>query len=273
VDSATPPAGGPVQRWRIRYAVEASAAGRSQRDEAEAWAWSLEDAALPLVRAGSRAAAHAAGVDGSRPRPSVRIAFGPPLPADSEATDEPLEISLSERRTMADVRAELGRCAPPGHRVVEVHDVWIRAPALSALVRELEYRIEVEGTDGAELRPAVAAIVAAESLPRERSRGQRTRTIDLRPLIADLRLEGPDATDRAGGVDGREEGTSGRRRAAVLLFRARVDPERGVGRPDDVLGALGDRLGRTLEVTRIIRTRVRLADDVVATPGDDPSAR
>jgi radical SAM-linked protein len=246
VESATAGAGGAVQRWRVRYAIEASDPGLSQRDEADAWARALEAASLPLARAAPRRDRPDPNASGGR----LRVSFGPPLPAGAEATDEPLEILLTERRPVADVRSELTRVAPHGRRLVDVHDVWLRAPALAALIRELEYRIEVAGAVEGELGSAAAALLRAETLPRDRTRGQRARTFDLRPLVAGLEVE-------EGGVAGEVEGKP----AAVLVFHASVDTERGVGRPDDLLAALAERMNRAIEPIRTIRTRVRLADD------------
>jgi hypothetical protein len=55
--------------------------------------------------------------------------------------------------------------------------------------------------------------------------------------------------------------------AVGLRIRTRFDPERGVGRPEEVLAALSELAGAPLEVGSIVRERLVLAgedeDDVL----------
>ena len=70
--------------------------------------------------------------------------------------------------------------------------------------------------------------MAAPELRRERQRGERTVAYDLRPFIETVAVEpGPDgATD--------------------IVMVLRHDPEKGIGRPDEVLAELGERSGAPL---------------------------
>jgi hypothetical protein len=43
--------------------------------------------------------------------------------------------------------------------------------------------------------------------------------------------------------------------------RTRIHPELGTGRPEEVVAALGDRLGRALEARTVVRERLILAED------------
>jgi hypothetical protein len=47
-----------------------------------------------------------------------------------------------------------------------------------------------------------------------------------------------------------------------IRARTRFDPVRGTGRPEEVVAALGDRLGRPLSVASIVRERLILADEL-----------
>ncbi|HEU4673033.1 MAG TPA: DUF2344 domain-containing protein [Candidatus Limnocylindrales bacterium] len=221
-----------------------------QREEADLWAAALAEAPLTIVRSG--VAVGATGeAEGGRPR----LAFGPALPAAAEATDEPLEFELAERATAADVRAAVEASLPPGRGLVDLHDVWIGAPSLPALARALEYRLEVEADVEADveaeavdrLSAAVATLLASSHLPRARTRGSRGGSFDLRPLVGDLAVAPREITDAG--------------RAMSIRFVARVDPALGVGRPDDLLAALSDLVGLPLVATRMVRTRVHLADE------------
>ena len=89
---------------------------------------------------------------------------------------------------------------------------------------------------------AAQALLAAPTLPRVRSKGESSVPYDLRPLLADV-------VDRGAGPP------------VALRVRGRIHPELGVGRPEEVIAALGDALGRALEVRGIVRERLILADD------------
>jgi hypothetical protein len=91
--------------------------------------------------------------------------------------------------------------------------------------------------------------MAAGSLPRERIRGESVVAYDLRPFVVGLDVsEGPGAG------------------AATLRMTLRHDPERGIGRPDETLAALGGLLGRDIAVTALVRESLVLADPPSAAP-------
>ncbi|HEY3523180.1 MAG TPA: hypothetical protein VGK63_05725, partial [Candidatus Limnocylindrales bacterium] len=118
--------------------------------------------------------------------------------------------------------------------------------ALAALVRELHYVIDVDGASREVLADAATGLLGADRLPRQRSRGTREGTFDLRPRVLELAVEPTETSTTT---------------TTRLRLTARVDPALGVGRPDDVIDALSDAVGASLMTTRLVRTRVRLADE------------
>ena len=71
---------------------------------------------------------------------------------------------------------------------------------------------------------------------------------DLRPFIEAVAVEpGPD-----GAID------------VVMVLRH--DPEKGIGRPDEVLAELGERSGASLADASVVRTRLVLAERPPETP-------
>jgi hypothetical protein len=133
--------------------------------------------------------------------------------------------------------------------------VWLGAPPLAGTVAGADYRVTLEpgGDPGPEaLRAAATALLGDETLPRVRQKGGRDVTYDLRPLLAGIEVLGGSPT--------------------VVGIRVLFDPERGSGRPDEVLGALSDRMGRQLAATEIVRERLLLADEMTP-PGADGHAR
>jgi Uncharacterized protein conserved in bacteria (DUF2344) len=218
----------PRQRWRLLLARSADAPEPGSREAVDAWEGALEASGLPLFRAPGRA----------RPR----IAFGAPIPAKLELEGELADIILTEFVPTWRVRDGLADHLPLGWRLVDIHDVWLGGPALAGQVVAADYRIEVTGTDGAELTAAAAGLLSATELPRERLKGGSTVRYDLRPLLADVGVVsvGP---------------------PVVLRARTRFDPVLGTGRPEEVVAALGDAVGRPLVVASLVRERVILGDE------------
>ena len=196
----------------------------------DAWTGAFEAAGLPLAR-----------TEGDRPRP--RISFGAPLPVGMAAERDLIDVVLVERWPAWQLREALEPRLPDGWRLVELSDVWLAGPPLAGRVAAADYRIELAGRpDPASLLPAATGLLAAEHLPRERVKGTGAVPYDLRPLLIDVAVKpGP---------------------PVVVTTRTRFHPELGTGRPEEVLAALGDRLGRELEPKAIIRERLLLVDDL-----------
>jgi radical SAM-linked protein len=190
----------------------------------------LEGAALPLV-----------GAESTRSRP--RISFGAPLPVGMAAEGELIDVILVDRWPIWRVRDALVGRLPEGWRLVDLFDVWLAGPPLAGRVAAADYRITVASTvDIAGLRSAADDLLAAEHLPRERAKGAGTVTYDLRPLLIDVTIEiGP---------------------PPIVRTRTRFHPELGTGRPEEVIAALGDRLGVVLEAASVVRERLLLAEDL-----------
>ena len=218
------------QRWRLVVARDADAPPASQREIADAWTSAIETAGLPLAR-----------TEGDRPRP--RISFGAPLPAGMAAEGELIDVVLLERWPAWRVREALADRLPAGWRIVELVDVWLAGPPLAGRVAAADYRIEIAGSVNATtLARAANELLDAERLPRERAKGDATVTYDLRPLLLDVAVTlGP---------------------SLVVTTRTRFHPELGTGRPEEVLAALGDRIGSTLEAASITRERLLLVEDL-----------
>ena len=202
----------------------------AQRDVVDAWTVALDLAGLPV-----------ASTEADRPRP--RISFGAPLPVGMAAEGELMDVVLIERWPAWRVREALEPWLPEGWRLVELTDVWLAGPPLAGRVAAADYRIELAGRpDAASLGRAAADLLAADHLPRERLKGTGAVPYDLRPLLIDIDVKpGP---------------------PVVVTTRTRFHPELGTGRPEEVLAALADRVGRELEAVAIVRERLLLVDDL-----------
>ncbi len=229
----------PRQRWRLYVAQPAaSEADRRGQEGARSWATILAPSGLPL-----------AGEGGGR----VRVAPAAPLPLGIAGEREVVDVYLSARCTAAQVRASIVRVLPTGWRLVDLHDVWVGAPAAPAAVVAADYCVLVTGAPRRALEDAALALLASASLPRERRREKRTTAYDLRALLLDLRV-------RSSGGEG-----------VTLAIRVRHSPD-AVGRPEEVVAALGEppapSPAAALLVRSVIRERLIMADD-----SDAPTAR
>ena len=187
-------------------ARDATAPQTTQRDVIGAWLHALTEAGLPL-----------AGAEGARGR--SRLAFGAPLPVGMAAEHELIDVVLTERWPLWRLRDAIASGIPEGWRLIDAFDVWLGGPPLPARVVAADYRVELAGApDAADLRAAAVDLLDADHLRRQRQKGGRSVTYDLRPLLVDVAVEsGPPVVVRA---------------------RTRFDPELGSGRPEEVVAAL-----------------------------------
>jgi radical SAM-linked protein len=226
------PIGGPIreprQRWRVTFRRTSEAPSLAHRDLAIDWQERLIRSGLPL----------AGGGRGRQP-----LTFGAALPMGMAAERELADIVLVERLPAWRVREALEADPPPGIAIDALVDVWLGEPPIAAAVAAADYRVRLEpGPTGADVSAAAASMLASRSIPWQRERGGRTVDLDLRPLVAaiDVLREVP----------------------LELRIRALIHPERGTGRPDELVAALGQRLGRDLPVASVVRERVLLADEL-----------
>jgi hypothetical protein len=211
-----------------RDAIPPETAGREQ---VSSWEDALRGSGLPV-----------AGLDAAKPRP--RFAPAAPLAAAVPGEAELLDVWLIERVPAWRTREALADSLPAGWRLVDVYDVWLGEAALPGRVAASVYRATLHAgtvTAGA-LRDAAAGLLAAASLPRERRKGETSVAYDLRPFLDAIEVDGaPD-----GGI--------------VVRMTLRHDPERGVGRPEETLAALGERIGAALAPASLVRERLVLGD-------------
>ena len=243
----------PRQRWRIVVARDTPARDVVHREVAAAWEAGLTAGDLPLAMS-----------VGGTPRP--RISFAAPAPLGMLAARELIDVVLTELVTVDRVRAAVQAAAPAGYRVVDLYDIWIGSSTLPSLVVAGDYRMTLHASDAgggplglAEVQAAVDDLLAAPRIERQRSKGQGTATVDIRPHLFGMRVTGDAAV--TGGSAGASASPGLTARGVRLWMRLRLGGEGGVGRPEEVVAALGERLERLLIVDELTRERIVLADD------------
>lgn len=181
-----------------------------------------------LERAARRAALPLAYSQGFHPSPKIQIACALPLGFSSRA--EIMDIWLTADREVSGLRTDLQAALPNDIQILNIEPVDDRAPALQTQVTAAEYEATLPDDSASNLTSRLAAVLDAESLPRER----RGKPYDLRPLIEAL---------EAAPAEG-----SGKWR-----IRMRLSARAGAtGRPEEVLSALGV----PPESVRVERTRL-----------------
>jgi radical SAM-linked protein len=210
------------QRWRLIFARDEEARYLSHLDAVHLWERAFRRGEIPL-----------AASEGFNPRP--KLVFAAPLQLGMLAEHDLADLFLAERLTSPDLRGRLALGMPRGYRVVDLHDVWVGAPALAPQLVAADYRVTLFNVKHDELAAAVARLMAAVALPRHRHREKRTISYDLRPLLLDAQVRAPDpaaifqATADPGDVG--------------LWLRLRHSQDGGSGRVEEVVAALAGELG------------------------------
>jgi radical SAM-linked protein len=221
----------PVQRWRLVLERGVLRPDQAQRSQQASWEAALTASGLPV-----------AGLDGPRGRP--RFALAAPLAIGIPGEAELLDIWLTERLARWRVREALVGVMPEGHALVDLHDVWLGEAPLPGQVTVSVYRVTLpRDVDLESLVAAARRLMAADALPRTRRKGEATVAYDLRPFLEAIEVSPGPAPGEP----------------AVLRMHLRHDPEKGVGRPDEALAAIEDRLGTRLAAIGLARERLVLA--------------
>jgi radical SAM-linked protein len=235
------------QRWRVVFARDEEARYLSHLDAVTQWERAFRRGSIPVATTG-----------GFNARP--KLVFAAPLQLGMLAEHELADLFLDERLTSPALRTMLAAGMPAGYRVVDLHDVWIGAPALAPQLVAADYRMILFGVDGERLAAAATRLMAATKLERDRRREAKTISYDLRPLLIDLRAgdgrttgdsweTGPKPDPNAGPAESSaaappaDQAANAPAAAAGLWMRLRHSQERGSGRADEVVAALADELG------------------------------
>jgi radical SAM-linked protein len=199
-----------------------------------------------LERSIRRAELPLAYSQGYHPQPRLSLAAALPLGFASRA--EVMDIWLNEDRD--DVLLSLQANVPPDLTILEAERVDERAPSLQTQVIAAEYQVEITEADygrrpelveGSGLNKKITAVMASQSIPRER----RGKKYDLRPLIEELSLTLGPLSSPQGAPEGKAE----------KIFMRLAAREGATGRPEEVL----DELGIPIEASRVERTALIFA--------------
>lgn len=215
------PGWSPTLRWRVRFSRDEEVKYVPHLSLMRFWERALRRASLPLAYS-----------QGFSPHP--RLSLAAPLVVGVTSEDELLEIYLSRPLAPTLLHGAISAQLPKGFQVLEVIPVHMAAPALPALVRWAEYRVDVPiDRPEAEVDAAIRGLLSARSLPWKHSRDTGEHFYDLRPLVSSISV--------SGWQDNR----------ATLHMRLRCDGS-GSGRPEQVTAALGLPQPTSIHRTRLV---------------------
>jgi radical SAM-linked protein len=265
------------QRWRLVFARGEAARYLSHLDAVHSWERAFRRGEIPVATS-----------EGFNPRP--KLVFAAPLQLGVLAEHELADVYLAEKWTAPVLRERLAACLPLGYAVVDLYDVWVNAPAIAPQLAAADYRLTLLNVEQCQIEGAVARLLAADQLTRERRKETKTIRYDLRPLVFDLQIRAadPDAVPAdadAGAVAG-------------LWMRLRHSQNGGSGRAEEVVAALAEDLGLSanvpaadgeesempelaepmpapdrrppIEIVRPTRERLWLAEELETTPSGGP---
>ena len=224
-------------RIRITFAKQGALRYTGNLDLHKLWERSARRADLALAYS-----------QGFHPQPKIQLAAALPLGFSSRC--ELVDMRVAGEVELAALPQRLQAAVPPGLKIIKVEEIDESSPPLQTRIIAAEYEVTLfDKVDEDQLSQSIAAVLAAESLPRER----RGKPYDLRPLIEDLRLTPaptfpPFPQPEAGSFPETQRGNGGMTGGLFMRLAAR---EGATGRPEEVLSALGIEY----EGTRVERTK------------------
>ncbi|HJP76885.1 MAG TPA: TIGR03936 family radical SAM-associated protein [Pseudonocardiaceae bacterium] len=198
----------------MRYAKRGKLRFASHRDIARTFERALRRAGVPMAYS-----------QGFNPRPRVSWVGAAPTGTASEA--EYVELAVVTPLDPKLLVSELDAALPPG---IDVLEAVVASPgSLADRIDASQWRIELAGITGEQLRPAVEALLAAEEIEVDRMTKNGMRRMDVRPALVSVQVS---ASSDA------EEGDAGAAPRVYGILDVVVRQTTPVVRPDDVLSAI-----------------------------------
>jgi radical SAM-linked protein len=213
-----------TQRLRVTFTRTDEMKYVSHLDMMRFWERALRRADIPVTYS-----------EGFSPHPQIQLAA--PLAVGTTSDCELMDVFLDERMTPRAFIDAVSQQVPPAITVTAARETGLALPSLQADVRAAEYEVDAPVPDGIDVNAAIAAMLAAESIPWQHKREDEVKSYDLRPLVMEVAVA---ARDDA---------------SVRLRMLLRNDSTTGAGRPEQVALALG-----LAAPTRIHRTRLVLAE-------------
>ena len=169
-----------MQRLRVRFTRGDEIKFISHLDIMRLWE-------RTLTRAGIRIAYS----EGFSPHP--RLSLAAPLAVGITGESELLDIYTAGTVSPHWFADAVNKQLPAGISILGVQQIAVTVPSLQSQVRQAEYRVVVDRTDGPEnVQSSIDSLLSSNSLPWYHERDTGKREYDLRELIDDIKLESSD---------------------------------------------------------------------------------
>ncbi len=168
-----------AQRWAIRLAIEGDLRFLSHHDMMRAIERVLARAKLPIKF-----------TEGFNPHPVLSLVC--PRPVGVAGVDELLVIALTDEIAPAELLQRLNENSPSGMKALHAEPMRQGEKKLAA---RTEYRLKLSPQRSCAVRDRLAELESSDAWPVERQvakgggKGMTTRRIDIRPLVAGIRVE------------------------------------------------------------------------------------
>jgi radical SAM-linked protein len=123
-----------------------------------------------------------------------KVTFSTASPVGEESTGDFMDVVLRQKVDPDDLHAKLTAALPEGLGSLSVEEVPLRSPSLMSLVEGFTYTLSSKTAVGSDVQSKIDALLEAEEVivvrtkPRKGRRAARSRSINIRPMIAQLAL-------------------------------------------------------------------------------------
>lgn len=172
-----------IQRLRVTFGKTGPTRYIGHLDVARTWERALNRAKLPVSYS-----------QGFNRRPKIQFATATALGMTSEC--ELMDVWLTESMEPAQAQAQISQRMAPGMPILAVEEVEMNGPALQTITLSSTYMalIPPDLMPYEQVAERTAALLAAETLPRQRTSKGKAKPYDLRPHILHLHAQ-PDETE------------------------------------------------------------------------------
>ncbi|MDX1762928.1 MAG: TIGR03960 family B12-binding radical SAM protein [bacterium] len=217
-----------LKRFRIRYTKVGKLRFLSHLELISLFARAFVRAGIPLAYS-----------QGFHPHP--KIAMGPALPVGVSSLCEFLDVTVAGSIFEETLQTRLNGVLPRGIEVSGVNWIPLQAPAISSIIHFSDYRIRIPRSAFTQAPGAqIEALLEREEICVTRIRKGKEKVVNLRPMIADMVIEGKEEHNPV---------------SLSVMIQA---GDKGGARVDEVLQVLLNRPPEEVPEIRVIRTGLYL---------------
>ncbi len=163
--------GGCGQVLRLRYSRDILLRWTGHLDIVRMWDRAIQRSKIPV--------AYSQGF-----HPHQKVSFGPPLPLGLVSEDEYIDIELAQEISLEDVVEDL-RPSIAGDITLLAAAIYDKKPgSLSSTLRYIDYSFSIDAYPGIDRK--IKEWLELESYPIERTKRDKTRTIDIRAFVESI---------------------------------------------------------------------------------------